>query len=71
MLNVCATEEIGIMSNYDGALKLKDINKPVTTPLDHVKPYRCPIGHEEYDQECPSCKAIYGLHGQKRRKHNI
>tara|TARA_R110002012_G_scaffold263932_1_gene447172 strand:- start:1288 stop:1467 length:180 start_codon:yes stop_codon:yes gene_type:complete len=59
------------MSNYGGALKLKDINKPIKTPLDYVEPYHCPIGHDEYDKDCHSCMAIYGHHGQKRRTHNI
>ena len=70
MWSVSVIEEIGIMSDYDGALKLKDINKPVTTRLDKYKPYRCPNGHDEYKKECPSCMAIYGHHGQKRRTHN-
>ena len=58
-------------SNYNGALTLKQINRPVTTPLDKYEPYNCPIGHDEYDKECASCMTIYGHHGQKRRKHNI
>ena len=69
-MSVNVTKESGIMSNYKGALKLKDINKPVKTPLDFIEPYRCPAGHNEYDKECNSCMAIYGYHGQKRRNHN-
>ncbi len=55
-------------SNYSGALKLKQINKPVTTELK--EPYHCPVGHNVYTKECPSCMAIYGYHGQKRRNHS-
>ena len=55
-------------ANYNGALTLSQINKPVVTPIDDN--YNCPVGHTEYDLECPSCRTIYGYHGQKRRTHN-
>ena len=50
------------VSDYEGALNLKDIDKNVVTPLDKYKPYYCPLKHKKYDINCPSCKALYGIH---------
>jgi len=55
------------IKNYGGALKLKDINKEVQTSLDKYIPYKCPIGHDEYTNDCPSCKTLYGT---QRRNYN-
>ena len=48
--------------------KLKDINKEVQTPLDKYIPYKCPVGHNEYTNDCPSCRTLYGTH---KRKYNF
>ena len=50
------------VSDYEGALNLKDIDKNVVTHLDKYKPYYCPLKHKKYDINCPSCKALYGIH---------
>ena len=54
-------------SNYGGALTLKNITKPVLTPLEKYKPYWCPLNHEEWSETCPSCQTLYG---QQRRQYD-
>ncbi len=54
------------ISNYGGALKLRDINKPVLTPLEKYKPYWCPNNHKEWTETCASCKTLYG---EQRREY--
>ena len=54
-------------ADYEGALNLRNISRVVKTPLDYITPYKCPAGHTEYKETCPSCKAIYG---EYKRKYN-
>ena len=58
--------EIMGSSNYNGELKLKDIDRKVLTPLDKYKPYFCPVEHTQYKITCPSCRAIYGVHDKAK-----
>lgn len=55
------------MSDYGGALRLNDINKKITTPLDKYKPYFCPVEHTEWTETCPSCRTLYG---DQRREYD-
>tara|TARA_Y100000593_G_scaffold32119_1_gene63304 strand:- start:4529 stop:4711 length:183 start_codon:yes stop_codon:yes gene_type:complete len=55
------------VKSYKGALTVKDINKEVVTPLDKYLPYKCPIGHNSYQDTCASCRTLYGHH---RRSYN-
>ena len=55
------------VKNYGGALTLKDINKPVLTPLEKYIPYWCPLNHTEWTATCPSCRALYG---EQRREYD-
>ena len=55
------------VKNYGGALTLKQINRPVLTPLEKYKPYFCPIGHTKWTETCSSCRTLYG---QQRREYD-
>lgn len=55
------------VKNYGGALKVKDINRTIETPIDKYLPYKCPIGHINYQDTCASCRAVYST---QRRSYN-
>tara|TARA_Y100000401_G_scaffold58141_1_gene46016 strand:+ start:6065 stop:6244 length:180 start_codon:yes stop_codon:yes gene_type:complete len=55
------------VKNYGGALKVSDINRKIETPLDKVLPFKCPIGHINYQDTCASCRTIYETY---RRSYN-
>ena len=55
------------MSDYGGALRLNDINKKITTPLDKYNPDFCPVEHTEWTETCPSCRTLYG---DQRREYD-